>query len=215
MATKKAAKKAPKAASQTRATPLDTVIDAGLEEAAAVGWRNVTMSAVAARAALSLGAVLALVPTRAHLVSAFLKRTDERTLARVKAVDEADSPRDRLFEATMRRFDVLNENRIGVRAMLKGIPFDPPAVAAMACRIDRAMAVLLGAAGISADGLVGLARIQGLKLIHVFVIRAWMRDDSEDLAKTMAALDRALGRAERFANLSAFRRRAPEAAATP
>jgi hypothetical protein len=34
-----------------------------------------------------------------------------------------------------------------------------------------------------------------------------MKDDSDDMSKTMAALDRALGRAEKLANMSGLRRR--------
>jgi len=34
-----------------------------------------------------------------------------------------------------------------------------------------------------------------LMAIHVDVLRTWLKDDSEDQAKTMAALDRRLGQA--------------------
>ena len=56
MAAKKTAKKtSPKTSG---ATPIDRIVDAGLEEAAAVGWAHVTMEAVAVRADLALGEVL-------------------------------------------------------------------------------------------------------------------------------------------------------------
>ena len=51
-------------------------------------------------------------------------------------------------------------------------------------------------------------RIQGLKAVTAFALRAWMTDDSADLSKTMAALDRALNRAEKLAGMTSFRRRA-------
>ena len=49
-------------------------------------------------------------------------------------------------------------------------------------------------------GLKG-ARLLGLGLAGVWLatIRAWARDDSADMAATMAALDNALDRAERIA----------------
>lgn len=192
----------PKAESPDQAPPggeLDAIIDAGLAEAEAIGWRNVVMEGVAARAALPLGAVLTRVPTRTHLVLRFLDRIDQRMLAGITAVDRADSPRDRLFDVTMRRFDALNAARAGTLAMIRGLFADVPSALAVACRTDRTAALMLGAAGISADGLIGCARIQGFKLVLACALRTWMDDDSEDLAKTMAALDRALARAERFA----------------
>lgn len=194
------------------ASDLDRIIDAALDEAVAVGWRNVAMSAVADRAGLPLGGVLMQVPTRAHLVARFLDRIDARMLAEVRSVDVGDSVRDRLFDIAMRRFDALNASRDGARALLTGLRFDPPPLAAAACRADRSAAAMLAAAGVSPDGLMGCARVQGLKAVLLYAARAWIDDDSADLAKTMAALDRALARAERLAGVRGTRRPAADAA---
>ncbi len=208
---KKTSNKASKPAA-TSATDIDRIVDAGLAEAGAAGWRNLSMNAVAARAGLSLGAVLGLVPTRAHLVARLFDRLDQRMLAGVKALDEADSVRDRLFDVAMKRFDAMNADREGMRAVISGLRFDPPAAALALCRADRSAATMLAAAGVSPDGLLGCARIQGMKVVLLCALRAWVDDDSADLAKTMAALDRALERAERIASFRGFRRPAEEAA---
>jgi AcrR family transcriptional regulator len=189
------------------ATPLDRIIDAALEEAAAVGWTNISIDAVAARADVALGEVLMQAPTRAHLLLHFLRRLDARMLASIKGTDPADTPRDRLFDVLMRRFDLLEENREGVVAMMKGVACDPGPAAVLACRIGRSCATMLGAAGISADGVRGFMRIQGLKAVMAYAFRAWMNDDTGDMAKTMAAVDRALDRAQRFEGLSPLKRR--------
>ena len=205
MAAKKTAAK--KSASKPSASPKDRIIDAGLEEAAAVGWRNLAMDAVAARAKMDLGEALLLVPSKTYLMLGFLDRIDARTLAPVKRIDPEDSPRDRLFEILMRRFDALNEKRDGAKAVAAGVARDPAALVAGICRVDRSCAAMLSAAGISTGGLMGLARIQGLKAVAAYTLRAWMQDDSADLSKTMAALDKALTRAEKLASFTGFRRR--------
>jgi hypothetical protein len=51
-----------------------------------------------------------------------------------------------------------------------------------------------------------------MKVVLLCALRGWMEDDSTDLAKTMAALDRALERAERVAGFRGFRRPAQNAA---
>jgi ubiquinone biosynthesis protein COQ9 len=202
----------PKSATGQTGSVRDRMIDAALDEAAALGWVNLTLEGVAARAGLGLGEVLLEAPTRAHLLARALDRLDVRTLAPVARAATDESPRDRLFEILMRRFDLLNKRRDGVKAVIAGVPRDPGAALLAACRINRSAGALLGAAGISADGLRGFVRIQGLKAVMAYALRAWMTDDSADMAKTMAALDRALGRAEQFANFSFTRRRsAPEA----
>lgn len=197
------------AAKNSRLSALDRIIDAGVQEAAAVGWRTVTMAAVAERAGIDLGEVLMQVPSKTHLALGFLARIDSRTLGPVKRIDAKDSARDRLFEILMRRFDALNETREGAKAVIGGAARDPAAALALLCRLDRSCAAMLEAAGISAGGLLGLARIKGLKLVATCGLHAWMNDDSADLAKTMAAVDRALSRAEKLAGMATFRRPAP------
>lgn len=188
-------------------TIMDGIADAVAAEAAAVGWRNVTMEAVADRAGLGLGEVLLHAPSKTHALCTIIDRIDARTLAPVKKIDPEDSVRDRLFEILMRRFDALNERRDEAKAVMRGVARDPAAALLVGCRLQRSFAAILAAAGVSTSGLVGLARIQGLKAVAAFALRAWMADDSTDMSKTMAALDRALGRAEKLAGMTSLRRR--------
>jgi AcrR family transcriptional regulator len=211
MAAKKAAPKksnTKSAKASSSAAPLDRIVEAGLDEVAAAGWRNLAMDAVAERAGLSLGEVLMQVPSKTHLMLSFLARIDQRTLSPVKRINPEDSPRERLFEILMRRFDALNEKREAAKAVVTGVSRDPAALAAGLCRVERSCAAMLSAAGISTGGLLGLARIQGLKAVAAYSLRAWMNDDSADLSKTMAALDRALARAEKLASFTGLRKRA-------
>jgi hypothetical protein len=53
---------------------------------------------------------------------------------------------------------------------------------------------MLSAADISAAGPKGILRGQGLALLYASVLRTWLDDDDPGLARTMAALDRALSR---------------------
>ena len=215
MATKKtAAKKASAKSSGAKksTTPLDRLVDAGLVEAGAVGWRQVSMDAVAARAGVALGEALLLVPSKKHLMLAFLARIDERTLGPVTKLAAEDSPRDRLFEILMRRFDALNERREEAKAVITGVARDPASAVAGLCRLRRSFVGILEAAGIGASGPCGCVRVAGLKAIAAVGLRAWMTDDSADLAKTMAALDRALDRAEKLASMTRWRGRGREEA---
>ena len=60
---------------------------------------------------------------------------------------------------------------------------------------------MLEAAGVSSSGLFGALRVKGLAMIYAEAYRVWLGDDSKDMAKTMATLDRALGRVERLISL--------------
>ena len=56
------------------------------------------------------------------------------------------------------------------------------------------MAWMLEAAGAPPRMPFGLLRVKLLAGIHLSVMRVWLQDDSEDLGRTMARLDKALKR---------------------
>jgi ubiquinone biosynthesis protein COQ9 len=173
---------------------------AALEEIAALGWRETTVAGAAARAGLDPHQAAILAPTKAALVPWIVDLIDAEALGAARAPDRSVSVRDRLFDLLMRRCDALQKRRAGIRLLIQGLPRDPAAAVGFGCRIGRSMAATLAAAGVSADGPVGCARVLGLKAVMAATMRVWLGDDSADMAKTMAALDRALNVAERAAS---------------
>jgi hypothetical protein len=65
----------------------------------------------------------------------------------------------------------------------------------------RSQQWMLTAADIPASGPGGAVRAQGLALMFFSVLGTWVKDDDPGLARTMSALDGALGRGERLAGL--------------
>jgi hypothetical protein len=99
----------------------------------------------------------------------------------------------------MRRLDVLQTHRAGVLALLRGLPTDPLTAAMLALETLNSMRWLLEAAGLEAHSPLGVVRAEGLMGVWLWTLRAWERDDTEDLSATMAALDAALARAGQIA----------------
>jgi hypothetical protein len=62
------------------------------------------------------------------------------------------------------------------------------------------MRLMLDLASMPARGLVGVAKVRVLTLIYLDLVRTWRSDDTEDMAKTMKALDKRLQQAEQLAN---------------
>jgi len=125
---------------------------------------------------------------------------------------ETGATRERLFDMLMRRFDVLQQYRAGVLALLRALPAEPPEALLLASATAASMGWMLEAAGVSARGFAGAVRVQGLVAVWLVTLRAWRKDESADLSGTMAALDRALQRAEQAAGWFA---RAPAPAPKP
>ena len=164
------------------------LIAAALDLAARKGWRNLGMGEIAAAAGVSLAEAFAAFRTKSGLLAGFARQVSETALAGGEA---EGTPRERLFELMMRRFDALKAHRPGLRAILRGSIGDPAAILGVPATLN-AMAWMLEAAGISSEGWRGRARCLALARAYGATFRTFLEDDSEDLAKTMAALDRQL-----------------------
>jgi hypothetical protein len=172
-----------------------SLIAAAFARAARDGWAQISVAAAARDANLPLERARARFAGRDAILLRFGRLADEAALT--GALIEG-SPRDRLFDVLMRRFDALQAHRAGVTALLRALPANPPLALLLAAATQTSMAWMLEACGISAGGLRGLLRTKGLTAVWLYTARAWERDESTDLSSTMAALDRALARAERF-----------------
>ena len=187
----------------------DRILDAALALAAAMPWRDVTMEKIAAEAGASLQQVHAAFPSRAALLSGFVRRTDAAVLAGHDPGDSGEPVRERLLDVLLRRFDALRPHKAAVRSILRGAGCDPALMLCAVPALMSSMAWSLEASGIGATGMIGLLRTKGLAAIYLSAMRVWLRDDSEDLSPTAAHLDRNLKRAEAMMlRLPAGRRRA-------
>lgn len=191
----------------------ERILDAALRLAAERGWRRTGLADIAAEAGIGLDRLRAKFASKPAIVNGLIRRTDERALALGAA--EGSSARDRLFDMLMRRFDAMATNRAGIAAILRDLCRDPATALCHAPRLMVSMAWMLEAAGLSSSGSLGLLRTKGLAAVYLWALRAWLADDSRDLAKTMAALDRGLRQAEALAGLlNKGRDRAAKAAKT-
>ncbi len=208
---KKAAPKKPR--KTTRDVPRN-VLDAALELAALQGWRDTTLADIAEAAKLPLGEVLAVYPSKAAIVSAFARTIDAKVLEGDDPDLAGQPPRDRLFDVMMRRFDALGPHKEATRAIVGATLCDPASAVCAAFALRRSMALMLETAHIGSTGVRGILRVKGLAAIHLSVLRVWFGDDSDDMAQTMAALDKRLRQAESLimlCRLPGRRRAAPEA----
>lgn len=172
------------------------LVRAAFDLAAMQGWRRVSAAAAAREAGLDLARARRRFPCTPAILSCFGRLADEAALT--GALTEGPV-KDRLFDVLMRRVDFLQRHRDGVVALMRPTAADPALSLWLAARTLHSMGWMLEAAGVSSQGIRGELRKQGLCAVWTWTLRAWLRDDSEDLATTMAALDTALGRADQVA----------------
>ncbi len=171
-------------------------IDTALKLAAERGWRDLSLAEIAEAAGLDLAQLYPRYSSKQAILEQLSRRIDAEVLAESEEDALHGPARDRLFDVLMRRFDALRPYKEGLGEIVYDLLRDPVSSAAAALQLQRTMACMLEAAGLSSTGLRGALRIQVLSGIYLMTLRVWLRDDTEDLSKTMAALDGYLRRIE-------------------
>lgn len=179
-------------------------IEASLDLAARMGWDMVTLADIADKAHCSLAELAECFDDKADIFAAFERSVDKKVLESFAEVDLSSPERDRLFDIMMERFDILSGHRAALLSVLQSCLRDPKQAVIGLPHLGRSMAWMLEAAGIDSSGLKGAIKIAGLAAVYVYALRAWSKDDSADLSKTMAALDRGLNRLDQAANTFGF-----------
>ncbi len=179
----------------------ERLIAAALDLAAARGWRSLSLLEIAQAAGEPLAKIYPVASSKGELLDLFARRIDAAVLSEEEPEEEfaGTSPRDRLFDVMMRRFDALQPHKAAIGNIVYDQLRDPAAALGSLPQLARSMRWMLEAAGIDGSGLAGAARVQGLIGIYLASLRVWLGDDSPDMTKTMAALDGYLRRIEALA----------------
>ena len=180
------------------------VIRAAMSLAAGQGWETVTLRGVAEEAGISMAVLHADFEDKIDILVTLGRSIDKIVLENAEKPDENSSARDRLFDVLMDRYEALGEYREGLCAVLDSFKCDPKQAVISLPHLCRSMTWMLEAAGIETNGIKGAVKVAGLTGLYLKVLRVWKEDESPDLPKTMAALDKALSRAERAVNSFGF-----------
>lgn len=190
----------------------EALIDALWPLVAELGWNGFGLQDLAGRAGITLEALRGRVPGKFALLCLHARLVDQAVL-RDAGLNPNGTPRDLLFDALMRRIDLLQPHRAGILRLGREMRSNPALALALAPVLAGSMAWMLEAARLGACGPAGLLRTKGLVTVWLATLHAWERDDSMDLGPTMAALDRALDKADRAARLLRLGGAQPEEAA--
>ena len=192
---------APASTSPPDATDRERAIEAFMELLAEQSFEEIGFAEVAARADVSLPELRNAFGSTIEILAAHMKDVDRAVLAADNA-DMAEEPaRERLFDVLMRRLEVLTPHKEAIRSLSRSTRSDPWLALALNALAVRSQQWMLTAADIGASGPKGMVRAQGLALLFAGVLRTWINDDDEGHARTMAALDRALARGQRWAGV--------------
>jgi AcrR family transcriptional regulator len=176
----------------------DKIIEAFFALLAEQAFEDIGYADIAARAGVSLATLRKEFGSKLPIVAAYAKATDRKVLAGGDADMADEPPRERLFDVLMRRLEALAPDRAAIRSLMRSARRHPTLALALNGLAVRSQQWMLTAANIGAAGPKGIVRAQGLAFMFAGVLRTFVDDEDEGLARTMAALDRALARGQRW-----------------
>jgi AcrR family transcriptional regulator len=174
----------------------DRIIDAALAQVATQGWRNLSLGAVASAAGMPILRVYRAFGSKQAILRGLFRRVNETVLADAPPAEAGERPRDRLFDLLMRRFDALQRHKPALEVLTRELWGDPITAACAGSALLRSIRWTLEAADISTGGWRGAVAVKLTAGAYLSAMGVWQRDDSPDLAQTMAVLDARLRRIE-------------------
>ena len=174
--------------------PRDRIIDALLALAADRSFEDITLTDIAETAHVSLADFRDAFPSKGAVLGGFARRID-RIVLDGHTKDLIDEPaKERLFDVLMRRLDAMAPYKAGLKSVAAWARREPLAAAALNRGAVNSLRFMLEAAGITSEGALGAAKLQGLSLAWGRILTVWFDDDDAGLAPTMAAMDKELTR---------------------
>ena len=167
------------------------IAEAALELADAKGWHHLTLQDIAKKAKMPAATVAGLFPDVLAVLKWILKDTEDHVR---NAVSDYLSPgwRDNLMEIIMMRFEQAQPHRQGYATIAKALAVHPKTARKFVHGFYRTMDRTLKLSGLD-KGKCQPAVVVGFGAIYLSLVDVWLKDDSADLSRTMAAIDKRMG----------------------
>ena len=171
-----------------------SILSAALEVASMRPWEFVSLIEIADSAGLQVNDITSIYATKSDILEAIIDDLDNEVALSFPDYDEDVPQRDRIFDVLMERFDIANPHRDAHISFFKSFGWTKNESCADIRLMKKSMNRMAECAGLDTNGLYGSMTVTGLLMAYLWVALTWMNDTSPDLGKTMAELDKTLGR---------------------
>ena len=161
------------------------------------GWAGLSCAELAGQAGVEVKIAFVEFRNRYAYVTELIRRIDKSMLESYDPSMGEEAARERLFDVLMARFDAMQDHRPLVTALSKAARRDPLLSLHLLALSRLTSDWIMDMAHISPAGVGGMVRSKGAMAAYTRAFAAWLEDDSEDMAKTMAVLDKTLRKGEK------------------
>lgn len=167
------------------------ITDAALSLADKGGWGNLTFAAIARKAKVKQVDIEKKFSNIWDILALVLQDLEDET---GRTVDGylGDNWRDNIMEILMTRFDIAARHRGAFSSLAKDLPKQPKLLRRFGRTFYGTMDRMLKKAGLPASPLQPL-QVAAFGALYISVVDVWIKDDTRDQSKTMAAIDKRVG----------------------
>lgn len=169
-----------------------TIVDAALFLAGKQGWDAVSLADISKKSKLPLKTVSASFGDVWAVMEKALRTLETETTATVEK-HLGDNWRDNLMEILMTRFELAQGHRDAYLAIAPAVMKHPKLVKRFGKSFYRTMERMLDLAGATCKKPFKPLGVAVMTALFLSLIHAWQEDDTPDLSKTMAAIDKRTG----------------------
>lgn len=166
------------------------IAEAALSLAGKAGWDRLTFKDIAKKAKVGVKDVEAQFSDTWDILKWVLKKLESDTRQNVEKHLGKDW-RDNLAEILMTRFELAQAHRPAFASLGKSFARHPAATPRFARGFYKTLDGMLQLSGISRK-LCQPVCVMALGAVYLSLVDVWMKDNTPDLSKTMAAIDRRL-----------------------
>lgn len=184
---------------EKKRSPQDKLVAAALAMIETDGWQGLSLTQLARQSKVPVETVFELCPDKHALLRLIGSTFNAAAVKRMTEPGDNEPPRDRAFDAILVVFEAMADAKPAMTVIYRETRNDPSAWIDTAPMFVRSAEWIADNARLPTNGLQGLATTRAIAALLVETFGVWL-DDGEDLAKTMAHVDRRLRSAESWIN---------------
>lgn len=180
-------------------SPEEKLIAAALTAIEKGGWKALSLVALGRKAKIDPATLYDLCPDKRALLALIAKRVDIGLIERAQEIDADIPPRDRAFDAILSCFEAMGPLKPAIQVIHDESAGDPGAFLDVLPATMRSAQWIADIAGLPTSGWQGFLTTRGIGILLAETLGIWLKD-GDDLAKTMAHVDRRLRTIEEWAD---------------
>ena len=164
-----------------------------------IGWEEFSLEKLSTKEKIPINDLKVFFKCKNSIVDKFSRMIDKNIESKLRIDDFKDSSKkDILFELIMMRFDEMEDFKGSLVKILDVSKNKPLLISIITKNVMNTMDFFLELSNSYNNYAFDFLKKNFLFIIYSITFKTWLSDDTEDLSKTMAELDKLLSTAENF-----------------